>query len=74
MLPYEDLHAHTAKLWFVCNSCVGSPDLDMDVIGLRVFPLSPTGEATIWFTELPCNSIYTWEQLRDVFSKVLHGF
>ena len=24
-------------------------------------------EAAIWFTKLPYNSIYTWEQLRDVF-------
>ena len=41
--------------------------MDLDVIGLRVFPLSQTGEAAIWFTELPYNSIFTWNQLRDVF-------
>ena len=39
----------------------------MDVIGLRVFPLSLMGEAAIWFTEFPYNSIYTWEHLKDVF-------
>ena len=39
----------------------------MDVIGLRIFHLSLTGEATIWFTELPYNSIFTWNQLRDAF-------
>ena len=39
----------------------------MDIIGLKVFPLSLMGETTIWFSELPYNSIYTWEQLRDVF-------
>ena len=38
----------------------------MDIIGLKVFPLSLMGEAAIWFTELSYNSIYTWEQLRDV--------
>ena len=32
-----------------------------------MFPLSLTREATIWFTELPYNSILTWNQLRDVF-------
>ena len=32
-----------------------------------MFPLSLTGEATIWFTELPYNSIFTWNKLRDVF-------
>ena len=66
-LPSEDPHAHIAKLWSVCKSCVGRPYLDMDVIGLRVFPLSVTGEDTIWFTKLPYNSMYTWNQLRDVF-------
>ena len=39
----------------------------MDVIGLSVYHLSLTGEAAIGFAELPYNSIYTWEQLRDVF-------
>ena len=66
-LPSKDPHAQIAKLRLVCNSCVGRPDLDMDVIILRLFPLSLIGEAAIWFTELPYNLIYTWEQLRDVF-------
>ena len=66
-LPFEDPHAHIAILRSVCKSCVGRPDLDMDVNGLRVFPLSLTGEAAIWFIDLSYNSIYTWNQLRDVF-------
>ena len=66
-LPFEDPHCHTAKVRAVCKSCVGRPGLDLDVIGLRVFPHSLTGEAAIWFTELPYNSILTWNQLRDVF-------
>ena len=41
--------------------------MDMNVIRLRVFPLSLKGEDAIWFTELPYNSIYHWDQLRDVF-------
>ena len=52
-LPSEDPHAHIAKVKGVCKSCVGRRDLDLDVIGLRVFPLSLTGEAAIWSTELP---------------------
>ena len=52
-LPSEDPHAHIAKVREVCKSCVGSPYLDLDVIGLRMFRLSLTGEAAIWFTELP---------------------
>ena len=51
----------------VCKNCVGRPDLDLDVIGIRVFPLSLMGEAAIWLTELPYNSIFTWDQLRDIF-------
>ena len=66
-LTSEDPHAHIAKVRAVCKRYVGRPDLDLDVIGLRVFPLSLTGEAAIWFTELPYNSIFTWNQLRDVF-------
>ena len=66
-LPSEDPHAHIAKVRVVCKGCVGRPDLDLDVIGLRVFPLSLTGEVAMWFTELPYNSIFTWNQLRDVF-------
>ena len=46
-LPSEDTHAHIAKVRAVCESCVGRPALDLDVIGLKVFPLSLTGEAAI---------------------------
>ena len=43
-LPFEDPHAHKAKVRAVCKSCVGRPDLDLDIIGLRVFPVSLMGE------------------------------
>ena len=66
-LSSEDPHAHIAKVWLVCNSCVERTDLNLNVIGLRMFPLSLMGEDVIWFTELPYNSIYTWNQFRDVF-------
>ena len=56
-LPSEDTHAHIAKVRAVCKSCMGRPDLDLDVIGLRVFPLSLMGEVAIWFTKLLYNSI-----------------
>ena len=54
-LPSEDPHAHIAKVRVVCKSCVGRPDLDLDVIGLRLFPLSLMGKAAMWFTEIPYN-------------------
>ena len=66
-LHSEDPHDHIGKVRAMCKSFVGSPNLDLDVIGLRVFPLSLAGEAAIWFTRLPYNSIFTWNQLRDVF-------
>ena len=50
-LPSKDPDAHLAKVTALCKSCVGRPDLDLDVIGLRVFSLSLTGEAAIWFTD-----------------------
>ena len=58
-LPSEDPHAHIAKVRAVCKSCVGRPNLDLYVMGLRVFPLSLAEEAAIWFTKLPYNSIFT---------------
>ena len=33
-LPSEDSHAHIVKIRVVCKSCVGRPDLDLDIIGL----------------------------------------
>ena len=57
-LPSED--PHIAKVRAVCKSCVRRPDLDLDVIELRVVPLSLKEEAAILFTELPYNSIFTW--------------
>ena len=54
-LPSEDPHAHKAKVRAVCKICVGRSDFYLDVIGHRVFPLSLTVEAAIWFSELPYN-------------------
>lgn len=45
-------HGHMDKLRSVCKSCVGRPELDMNVIGLRVFPLSLTGDAAVFFFEI----------------------
>ena len=46
----------------------------MDVIGLRVFPLSLTGEAAMWFTELPYNSYFPLEPITGcLLSTLLSG-
>ena len=41
-LSSEDPHAHVAKVRSVCKICVGRAYLNMNVIGLRLFPLSLT--------------------------------
>ena len=56
-LPSEDPHTRITKVRSVCKNWVGRPDLNMDVIRLRVFPLSLMGEVAIWFTKLLYNSI-----------------
>lgn len=52
-LPLENPHAHISKIKVVSKSCMGKPDLDMYVIGLRLFSLSLTDEGAILFIELP---------------------
>lgn len=66
-LPSKDQHDHIAKISSICKSCVGIPDIDMNIIVLRVFSLTQTRETSIWFTVFPNNSTYTWEQYRDAF-------
>ncbi|KAK4721330.1 hypothetical protein R3W88_011563 [Solanum pinnatisectum] len=56
-----------AKLRSVCKSCVRWPELDINVLRLRVFPLSLTGDVVVWFSKLPYNSIHTWHELHKVF-------
>ena len=74
-IPYEDPHAHITKICLVCNSCVGRQEIDMYLIGLRVFHLSLTGEATIWFTRVSLQfNLYLGEIKGCVPSKVLPGF
>lgn len=46
---------------------MGMPDLDTSVIGLWVFPILLTRDAMVWFIDLPYSSIYTWDQLIDLF-------
>lgn len=40
--------AHIDKLRSLCQSFVGRLDMDINVIGLRVFPLSLTKDVAIW--------------------------
>ncbi|XP_049368382.1 uncharacterized protein LOC125833276 [Solanum verrucosum] len=66
-LASEDPHGHMARLRSVCKSCVGRSKSELDVIGLRVCPLSLIGGAAVWFSKHPYNSIHTWDKLHKVF-------
>ncbi|XP_049414624.1 uncharacterized protein LOC125877341 [Solanum stenotomum] len=69
-LSSKDPYAQMAKLTNVCKSSVGPPNLDMNIISLRVFPLLLTGDVALWFSELLYNSVYTWNQLHQVFMEM----
>jgi hypothetical protein len=43
-----------------------------DTIKLRMFPLSLSGTAFIWFTSLAPNSIFTWAQLEQKFHEYIY--
>ena len=47
-------------------SCLGRPNIDLNIIRQKVFPLLYSGDAKIWFTKLPYNYIFTWDYLKDV--------
>lgn len=66
-LALEYPHSQITKIRVVCNSFVGQLDWDIDVIVLTVFPLSLTDDVSFWFNDLPYKSIFTWEQLAEVF-------
>src|SRR5688572_24735359 len=68
-LASEDPHNHLINVAYVRKSGVGDPNLTIDVIGLRVFPISLAGNAAVWLSELPYNSITTWEQLCTAFNE-----
>jgi len=66
-LASEDPHRHLQNVVFVCKSAMGTPNISMDAIGLRVFPLSLTGNAAVWLSELPPGMITSWAELQQVF-------
>lgn len=63
-------HGHMDKLRSVCKSCVGRPELDMNVIGLRVFPLSLTGDAAVFFFEISQVDSHIWPITQGVCENV----
>jgi hypothetical protein len=43
------------------------------MLKLRMFPLSLSGTAFIWFTSLAPNSIFTWAQLEQKFHEYFYS-
>lgn len=58
--PIDDAHMHLNYFVTDCKSNGGRLELSQDDIALRLFPLSLTGEATVWLSELLYNLITTW--------------
>jgi hypothetical protein len=44
-----------------------------DALKLRMFPLSLSGTAIIWFTSIAPNSIFTWAQLEQKFHEYFYS-
>ncbi|KAK4716381.1 hypothetical protein R3W88_014719 [Solanum pinnatisectum] len=70
-LPADDPHAHIAKLNHVCKSCIGRSDWDINVIGLRVFPLSLAAMLRCGSINSLQLNLYMGAVDRGIFSKIL---
>ncbi|KAK4737325.1 hypothetical protein R3W88_001022 [Solanum pinnatisectum] len=74
----DDANQHLMNFVAICKS-QEIPGVNQTTMGLRLFPLSLTGEATNWLNEMPDDSIRTWNELKEAFlerfileSKELH--
>ncbi|XP_059310579.1 uncharacterized protein LOC132061921 [Lycium ferocissimum] len=67
-LPTDDPNRHLKNFLGVCTTNV-HPNVSVETVRLRLFPFSLTGEATVWFDDLPAGSITTWVELNEAFLK-----
>ncbi|PHT29434.1 hypothetical protein CQW23_30970 [Capsicum baccatum] len=65
-LACDDLNMHLINFISICKS-FDNPGVGQNAIRLRLFPLSLSGEATLWLNGLTPNSITNWRQLKDAF-------
>jgi len=66
-LDHEDPHEHVRNFIEVCSP-FSLKGVLQESIRLWLFPLSLMGEANKWLTELPNNSITSWEELVVAFN------
>ncbi|PHT28149.1 hypothetical protein CQW23_32251 [Capsicum baccatum] len=65
-LAGDDPNMHLINFISTCKS-FDNPGVGQNAIRLRLFPLSLSGEATLWLNGLTPDSITNWRQLRDAF-------
>jgi len=65
-LDHEDSHEHIQSFLDVCAP-LSFKNWSQEAIRLRLFPLSLTGAATTWLSELPKSFITSWKELVTAF-------
>ncbi|PHT52778.1 hypothetical protein CQW23_07240 [Capsicum baccatum] len=63
-LAGDDPNMHLINFISTCKS-FNNPGVGQNAIRLRLFPLSLSGEATLWLNGMTPDSITNWRQLRD---------
>ncbi|PHT48005.1 Sulfate transporter 1.3 [Capsicum baccatum] len=65
-LAGDDPNMHLINFISTCKA-FDNPGVGQNAIRLRLFPLSLSGEATLWLNGLTPDSITNWRQLKDAF-------
>lgn len=63
-LPGDDPNMHLVNFITICKSFNNS-GVRQNVIRLRLFPLSLSGEATMWLNTLTPDSLTHWRELKE---------
>ena len=64
----DDVHEHVEEVLYLCG-LFNIPNVSRYSLILKVFPISLTGAAKIWFNRLPPESKQSWDNLRRAFLK-----
>ncbi|GJX79751.1 hypothetical protein Tco_0327900 [Tanacetum coccineum] len=65
-LDHEDANEHIEKVLEIVD-LFHIPNITIDQVMLRAFPMSLTGAASRWLRNKPTGSITTWEDLKTKF-------